>query len=178
MLIVNRELVVDRAPDDVWEFVKDMRNWAVQMPGYISHEQISGDDSVWTLQVNLGPFTRPIVMDVHVTRWVCPNEVTFELKGRSDPFVGSGAFRSRPAGKATSITLEFQATPTGSMAKVLSAMATPVLQEVASRFSDNLGEALGGACGPVNSTDRSKTEGVWARWARRLAHLFHVRRKA
>ena len=106
---VQRELVVDKDLSAVWAFVKDMGNWASQMPGYISHELLNGDDSVWTLHVNFGPFARPVVIDVHVTQWIAPPQVTFEVKGRSDPFRGSGAFQARETEAGTAISLQFGA---------------------------------------------------------------------
>jgi len=145
MLNVKRELMVARSTEEVWEFVKNMGSWAAQMPGYVSHEEISGDDSVWTLQLNLGAFSRPIVMDVHVIQWTPPTQVTFELKGRFDPFRGSGAFCASPQGEQTAISLQFEAEGTGSMGKVVSAMADPVLKYVADEFSANLAKTLEGA---------------------------------
>jgi carbon monoxide dehydrogenase subunit G len=144
MLNAKRELVVEQQPETVWEFVKDMGNWASQMPGYVSHEQVNDDDSVWTLNVNLGPFNRPIVMDIHVLQWTAPTEVAFELKGRFDPFHGSGTFRAKPAERGSRITLEFECEATGKMSKVLNALAVPVLKRVTDQFSVNLVNALEG----------------------------------
>jgi carbon monoxide dehydrogenase subunit G len=139
---VQRELVVDKEPEAVWEFVKDMGKWASQMPGYMSHELLNDDDSVWTLNVNFGPFARPVVIDVHVTQWVAPSQVTFEVKGRSDPFRGSGAFEARKTEAGTAISLQFGAEGTGSMAKMISAMVPPVLNFMGDGFSANLAKAL------------------------------------
>jgi carbon monoxide dehydrogenase subunit G len=139
---VQRELVVDKDLQAVWEFVKDMGNWASQMPGYISHELLNDDDSVWTLHVNFGPFARPVTVDVHVTHWIAPSQVTFEVKGRSDPFRGSGAFVARETDAGTAISLQFGAEGTGSMAKMVSAMVPPVLSYIGDGFSANLAKAL------------------------------------
>ncbi|KRB83497.1 CoxG family protein [Noviherbaspirillum sp. Root189] len=142
MLSAKRELTVTTDIDTVWAFVSNMGNWAGQMPGYISHEEIDANDSVWTLKIDLGPFKRPVVMDIHVLEWLPPHEVRFELKGRFDPFHGSGTFRSEPHGTRSVMHLELQAEATGSMAKVLTAMATPVLKKITDQFSANLVKAL------------------------------------
>lgn len=139
---VQRELVVNKDLQAVWEFVKNMGNWASQMPGYMSHELLNDDDSVWTLNVNFGPFARPVVIDVHVTQWIAPSQVTFEVKGRSDPFRGSGVFLAHKTDAGTAISLQFGAEGTGSMAKVVSAMVPPVLNYVGDGFSANLAKAL------------------------------------
>jgi carbon monoxide dehydrogenase subunit G len=142
MSSVQRELVVDKDPQAVWEFVKDMGNWASQMPGYMSHELLNDDESVWTLQVNFGPFARPVIVDVHVTQWTAPSQVSFEVKGRSDPFRGSGIFLARETQSGTAISLQFGAEGTGSMAKMISAMIPPVLDYIGDGFSANLASAL------------------------------------
>lgn len=142
MTSVQRELVVDKDQDAVWAFVKDMGNWASQMPGYISHEILNNDDSVWTLHVNFGPFARPVVVDVHVTQWMAPSQVAFEVKGRSDPFRGSGTFNARKQTSGTAISLEFEAEGTGSMAKMISAMVPPVLNYIGDGFAANLAREL------------------------------------
>jgi carbon monoxide dehydrogenase subunit G len=142
MLSAKRELSVTTDVDTVWSFVSDMGNWAGQMPGYISHEEVNANDSIWTLKIDLGPYKRPVVMDIHVVEWVPPNEVRFELKGKFDPFHGSGTFRADPADTGSAIKLEFQTEATGSMAKVVTAMATPVLKRITDQFSANLVKAL------------------------------------
>ncbi|HYD94682.1 MAG TPA: SRPBCC family protein [Noviherbaspirillum sp.] len=142
MLSAKRELSVTTDLDTVWSFVSDMGNWAGQMPGYISHEEVNANDSIWTVKIDLGPYKRPVVMDIHVVEWIPPHEVRFELKGKFDPFHGNGTFRADAAGTGSAIKLEFQAEATGSMAKVVTAMATPVLKKITDQFSANLVKAL------------------------------------
>lgn len=142
MVTVEKELLVSQDIERVWLFVRDMGNWANQMPGYVSHEQLNDHESMWELQVNMGPFTRPVIMDVRVLEWVPPMEVRFDLKGRFDPFHGRGAFRAEPRESGTHINLEFGAEATGSMGKVLTAMAGPVLKKLAEQFSVNLAKVL------------------------------------
>jgi carbon monoxide dehydrogenase subunit G len=173
MLAVKRQLDVAKNGQEVWAFVKDMGNWASQMPGYISHEMIDENDSAWTVQVNIGPFTKPFVIDVHVTRWLEPSEVTFDVRGRHDPFRGAGSFRAHPAGARTVISLEFEAVGTGSMAKVVTAMAAPVLDYVANEFSANLARVLGGQAAPDRTRTASAYSGsLWGRFLRRLRAWF------
>jgi len=139
---VRRELIVESEIEAVWEYVKDMGNWASQMPGYLAHETVSTDDSLWTLQVNFGPFSRPVPVDVHVTRWLAPTQVDFEVKGHSDPFIGIGSFVARREPNGTAIALEFGAEGTGSMAKMITAMIPPVLNYVGDGFAANLAREL------------------------------------
>lgn len=171
MIAVQKELTVRRDIGGVWEFVRDMGNWASQMPGYVSHELVDDNTSVWTLQVNMGPFTRPVVMDVNVLRWTPPGEVEFVLKGRFDPFHGGGMFKATEAEQGTHILLDFTAEATGSMGKVLTAMAIPVLRKVAEQFSGNLAGVLGGAIdddAPQAGDEALPEESVKRSWAERL----------
>ncbi len=174
---VERELVVDSDPHAVWAFVKDMGNWASQMPGYISHELLNEDDSVWTLQVNFGPFARPVVIDVHVTEWVAPSQVSFEVKGRSDPFRGSGAFVARANETGTAISLQFGAEGTGSMAKMITAMVPPVLNYIGDGFSANLAKALNESVPAERAPRRwAGLREYWRRLVRQVIALAHRNR--
>jgi len=173
---ISRTLTVESPQAEVWTFVKDMGNWASRMPGYVSHEVVDEDNSVWTVQFNVGPFTRPCVMDVHVSNWGEPSAVNFTVKGRFDPFEGQGAFISRRADAGTQIDLEFGVEGTGSMAKVISAMAAPVLATVGDQFVKNMAMAIaeqgdrqaGIAAAPSATTESS----AWRRFTLWLSKLF------
>lgn len=175
MAATQRELAVQRDIESVWEFVQDMGNWASQMPGYISHEIIDDNDSVWTLNVDLGPFQRSIVVDVHVERWAAPSEVVFQVKGRYEPFTGGGTYRAERADTATHIHLDFHAEPGGSMAKMISPLVGPVLERIAEEFSGNLAAALGGAIAepepPAVELRTVRERGFFGRLAQRIAAL-------
>ncbi len=145
MLNVKRELTVQQSQSQVWDFVGDMGNWARQMPGYVSHEVVDENDSVWTVQFNMGPFTRPCIIDVHVLRWAEPSEIEFSIKGRHDPFQGHGVFNSEAAADdGTHVKVDFGMEITGSMAKVISVMAAPVLTKLADQMVVRMGQSLGG----------------------------------
>lgn len=175
---ISKTLTVDAPQTTVWSFVKDMGNWASRMPGYVSHEMVDDDNSVWTVQFNMGPFSRPCVMDVHVTQWGEPSEVSFTVKGRFDPLQGQGAFSSRPVEAGTQIDLEFGVEGTGSMAKVISAMAVPVLATVGDQFVNNLAAAIaeqgGGPRGtPAQAVAPAYAEpSLWRRFNSWLSGLF------
>lgn len=176
MASTKREFDVVREIHAVWDFVSDMANWASQMPGYVSHEASSADDSAWTLNVDLGPFQRSIVVDVHVSKWSAPNEVTFDVKGRYEPFTGGGVYRAEALDTGTRITLDFHAEPGGSMARIISPLVGPVLEHVANDFSKNLSVALGGR---LEATDDSRSSleskpslGFFQRMINRIKVLF------
>ena len=50
--------------DVIWDFVREMDNWAPFLTGYQSHEKQSEDESVWTLKGDLGSLTRTVTLQV------------------------------------------------------------------------------------------------------------------
>ncbi len=100
MTLESQESFVVRAPREaVWTYTSDMRNWAANMPGYESFEQLTENDSRWTLSLKLGPFKRTVKMLVHITDWDEPERVAFDLKSETDPVNGEGGFVATGAGR-------------------------------------------------------------------------------
>jgi len=139
---IQREIFIDAPINTIWNYVKDIGNWAKQMPGYEEFELINEDDSVWTLNVNIGPFNRNEILEVHVTQWNEPNSVTFELKGRNDPIIGEGSYNAKVSNGGTSILLSLTIGGSGSMSGMMNAMAGPVVKKVAQELAQNLKQAI------------------------------------
>src|SRR5262247_275488 len=76
----------------IWEFVREMDNWARFLTGYQKHEKQSDTESVWTLKGDVGVLARTLRFRVLVTEWAGPERVTFALKGLNEPMTGEGAF--------------------------------------------------------------------------------------
>ncbi len=81
------------SPEELWDFVQDMDNWAPFMVGYQSHEKISDDLSEWTLKGDAGPLARIVTFKVKITEWNGPERVTFELEGMNEDLGGGGSFQ-------------------------------------------------------------------------------------
>ncbi len=77
-------------PERVWEFVKDMNNWAPFLTGYQHHEIESETDSVWTLKGDVGVLSRTVRLKAHVTEWNGPERVSFTLIGLDEVVEGGG----------------------------------------------------------------------------------------
>lgn len=82
--------------ETIWDFVKDMDNWATFVTGYQSHEQQSEFDSVWVLKGDVGVLARTLKFHVHITEWKGPSRVAFDLEGLNEPMKGSGTFEMAP----------------------------------------------------------------------------------
>jgi carbon monoxide dehydrogenase subunit G len=77
-------------PDKVWEFVRDMNNWAPFLTGYQKHEIESETDSIWTLKGDVGVLSRTVRLKAHVTEWNGPERVSFTLVGLDEVVEGGG----------------------------------------------------------------------------------------
>jgi carbon monoxide dehydrogenase subunit G len=81
---------INLAPETIWEFVKDMNNWAPFLTGYQKHEIIDDTDSIWTLKGDVGVLARRVELRAHVTEWSGPERVSFTLTGLNEEVDGGG----------------------------------------------------------------------------------------
>jgi hypothetical protein len=83
-------------PESVWDFVKDMNNWAPFLTGYQTHEILSDTDSIWTLKGDVGVLARMVKLKAHVTEWNGPTRVSFTLTGLNEQVEGGGTLEMQP----------------------------------------------------------------------------------
>lgn len=88
------------APERVWEFVRDMNNWAPFLTGYQKHEIESETDSIWTLKGDVGVLSRTVRLKAHVTEWNGPERVSFTLVGLDEVVEGGGTLTIAKASAA------------------------------------------------------------------------------
>ena len=81
--------------DQVWDFVKDMNNWAPMLTGYQGHEVSDDRHSVWTLKGDVGILSRTVKLDVNITEWVDAERVCFTLEGLNEAVEGDGTFEMK-----------------------------------------------------------------------------------
>ncbi|HWE26555.1 MAG TPA: SRPBCC family protein [Polyangia bacterium] len=92
------------APERVWEFVRDMNNWAPFLTGYQKHEIESETDSIWTLKGDVGVLSRTVRLKAHVTEWNGPERVSFTLVGLDEVVEGGGTLTIGKPAAATAAT--------------------------------------------------------------------------
>lgn len=78
---------------EVWDFVRDINNWAPLMVGYVSHKVISDSESLWTVRADTPLLSRTTELKVSISEWVELERVRFTVAGISEPFTGFGEFR-------------------------------------------------------------------------------------
>jgi carbon monoxide dehydrogenase subunit G len=87
---VTYETTLNLPVATVWDFVKDMNNWAPFLTGYQKHEILSDTDSIWTLKGDVGVLSRVVELKAHVTEWAGPERVSFTLVGLNEEVEGGG----------------------------------------------------------------------------------------
>ncbi len=148
---VTASAPVDRSRSEVWAFVHEMDNWAPMLRGYEKHEKQSETESIWTLNGDLGPFSKSVDMKVQVTEWVESQRVAFALEGITEVFSGRGSLelgaeaaprsrwqrfwdwlfrRSAPPGDVFAI-FDFQIDAGGPMGPMINPMLGPYAKLVA-----------------------------------------------
>lgn len=120
MPVGKHQEIISLPIEKVWLFVKDMDNWAPLIPGYISHQKLTERESTWEFYQDIGIIKKKISLLVTIQEWIEPSKVTFNLKGLSDKFSGSGYFLAEPMGKnKTSITGFLEIKAEGALGKVI-----------------------------------------------------------
>lgn len=93
---VEYTTTVARPREQIWEFVKDMNNWAPFLTGYQRHEIVDERDSIWTLKGDVGVLARVVKLRAHITEWNGPERVEFTLTGINEQVDGGGELVMQP----------------------------------------------------------------------------------
>jgi carbon monoxide dehydrogenase subunit G len=111
----------------VWDFVKDMNNWAPLAKGYQEHEVVNETESLWTIKGDIGPISRVTKFHVTITEWLEGEGVGFALKGLNESITGEGAIRLNEiaGGASTEVRGEALLEFGGSLGPVINQMFVP-----------------------------------------------------
>jgi len=115
----------------VWEFVRDINNWAPLTRGYQAHEIVNERESVWTVKGDLGPISRITKFHVTITEWVEGERVAFTVNGLNEPINGSGAIKIADGAQAASTAIQGNATIEmgGTLGPVVNHLIVPFVEE-------------------------------------------------
>jgi hypothetical protein len=100
---VEYATTVNLPPEVVWDFVKDMNNWAPFLTGYQKHEIVNETDSIWTLKGDVGMLARRVELRAHITEWAGPERVSFTLTGLNEEVDGGGVLMMSKASGAPAV---------------------------------------------------------------------------
>ncbi|WP_042356439.1 CoxG family protein [Bacillus rubiinfantis] len=90
------QIELDLPIEDIWNFVKDMDNWAPLVPNYLTHEKLTERQSTWEFLSEIGLIKKKISLIIDINEWEEPTKIGFTLKGKSEKYHGSGYFQAQP----------------------------------------------------------------------------------
>lgn len=149
MPAVNYTTVMAAPRPAVWDFVRDMNNWAPFTRGYQSHEILNEQESIWTVKGELGPISRVTKFHIVITEWVEGERVGFTLKGMNEPITGGGAIQLTDASELqTEIRGEATLTFGGSIGPVVNHLIGPFIKSGADELVTKIIIAIVGEAPP------------------------------
>ncbi len=134
----------------VWEFVRDMNNWAPFTRGYQSHEIINERESIWTVKGDLGPISRVTKFHITITEWVEGERVGFTVRGLNEPITGAGAIQLSDAAEDSRTEIRGEATLNfgGSIGPVVNHLIGPFIKSGADELVTKIIIAIVGEAPP------------------------------
>lgn len=150
MPTVNYTTVMAAPRATVWEFVRDMNNWAPFTRGYQSHEILNERESVWTVKGDLGPISRITKFHIVITEWVEGERVGFTVTGLNEPITGAGAIHLSDAAGDSQTEIRGEATLTfgGSIGPVVNHLIGPFIKAGADELVTKIIIAIVGEAPP------------------------------
>lgn len=144
MPTVNYTTVIDIPRDEVWDFLRDMNNWAPLVKGYQSHEQIDERDSIWTVKADLGFMSRTTKARVHITEWIEGERVAFTMKGANEPIEGEGIITIKDANESGGTEIRGDATInfSGMMGPIANRLIAPMIKGDAEELVKKIAAAV------------------------------------
>lgn len=143
--------------ETIWEFVKDMNNWAPFLTGYQKHEIVNETDSIWTLKGDVGMLSRTVRFQAHVTEWNGPQRVSFTLKGLNEEMDGGGCLEM--AASDAPATPAPAPAPAGFLQRLLIALARFFFRRKFGAGPERLTGKTGGAVSKLTFTLRMDAGG-------------------
>lgn len=129
--------------EEVWDFVSSINNWAPLVPGYITHDIISDNESTWEFKGDLGFMKKTVKLKVDITEWREPNLVTFDLSGTSDNFKGDGYFEAEKIDEnKTKMTGSLNITAGGAMGPMINSILKSFVPKTAEQLTIAVAEEI------------------------------------
>ncbi len=174
MIEAEKSITIDTDIETVWDYVRDIRNWANLFPGCRECTVINDDHSRWIIKVGTGGMVRTVHVLVHVEEWDGPERVNFSYKLEGDPAQGSGAYiATRKGPRETEITLRVCVEGSGSTAAMWETMSKPLLPQLAKTFGGRLKNEIEKSSDAGESPGANVTRGsVFGALSGRLCHLW------
>jgi len=169
MIEADHSIVIDTGIRSVWNYVEDIRGWALLFPGCKECHVIDDHHSKWVIKVGAGGMVKTVNVLVEVLDWDGPEKVEFNYTLDVEPVTGSGAYTAKKLGEnATEVTLKLEVAGNGQMAPMWEAMCKPLLPQMAKSFAGRLKTEIEASAGIAPAPRPS----LLARFLAWLRHLF------
>lgn len=140
----KHQVEVDLPIEVIWDFVKDMDNWAPLVPNYIHHEKLNEQQSTWEFKSDLGLIKKKISLLIDIKEWIEPTRVSFALKGKSEKYSGQGYFEAKAIHlNRTRLTGYLEVNAIGKMGNAINTKLETVLPEAVTDMALAICEKLG-----------------------------------
>jgi len=169
MIAADHSIVIDTGIGAVWNYVEDIRRWALLFPGCKECHVIDDHHSRWVIKVGAGGMVKTVNVLVEVLSWDGPETVNFNYKLEVEPVTGSGSYTAKQQDEhATEVTLALVVAGSGQMAPMWEAMCRPLLPQMAKSFAGRLKSEIEANAGIAPAPKLS----LFARFLAGLRRLF------
>jgi carbon monoxide dehydrogenase subunit G len=127
--------------ESVWSFMSDRKEVGCLFPGCQGVEILNDVDSIWTLKMSLGPFSRTIVMNAHTTEMVHHKRIAWTATHEHLITSGIVSFR-KISDEETEITYHLEGHVTDKFSFLQDIVVSEKLGEVTRGFMKGIKERL------------------------------------
>ena len=140
---VEHTAIVNAPLEVVWDYLKDMSNWAPFLEGYQKHEEINDKESIWTLKGDIGVLCRIVQIKIIITEWIDMEKIAFKLVGITERVEGGGTFiPTAKSPESTELFFEFTIKAGGLIGPVANVLMKPMLKPVATNMGNSIKAAI------------------------------------
>lgn len=125
----------------VWSFMSDRHEVGCLFPGCKGVKVLNDLDSIWTVRVSLGPFSRTVQMKTHTTELREFEKLAWEAEGDNLKSTGSVTLKKLSADE-TQVIYRIEGHVTGHFAALQDMVVAEKLKELARKFIHNIKEQL------------------------------------
>lgn len=131
------------SPDQIWNFVSNINNWAPLVTGYVKHKIIDDKHSTWRLRGNLGFIQRDVSLSVEIIEWNMPDKIGFTMTSPTKKLIGHGFFHAESTSPSTTkVTSQLEIKTTGTGAFIFNGAIKPIVPKMTKQLSKKMADEL------------------------------------
>jgi len=127
----------------IWDFIRDINNWAPLVPGYAEHEIVNDTESTWKLHGDIGIIQKTVKLTVNITECNEPSYIRFQLSGLNSTCTGDGYFKATAlSNQKTEVTGCLNLTVKGMMAPMINPTLRAIIPRVGKDFTEKVAATI------------------------------------